>query len=194
MGKLFLLFALMPIIEISLLMQVGGIIGGWNTVGIVIITAFLGATLVRQQGLQTYINAQTKMQQGQIPSQEVAEGLLLLVAGVLLVTPGFVTDTIGFLFSLPMTRPFFAKWVSHVLLSKFKVSSQFQFHQQFHQQHNPFEQPQSHHNERPFSQHSSGNTFEGEYTDQSEAESRARLNEANKQNTGSNPNSNSDNK
>ncbi|MCY7294689.1 FxsA family protein [Alteromonas sp. a30] len=173
MGKLFLLFAIMPIIEIALLLQVGGIIGGWNTVGIVIITAFLGATLVRQQGLQTYLNAQTKMQQGQIPSQEVAEGLLLLVAGVLLVTPGFVTDTIGFLFSLPMTRPFFAKWVSHALLSKFKVHS----HYQFHQQHNPFEQNNSQSNHNPFEHNHSdnGDTFEGEYTDKSDAESRARL-------------------
>lgn len=140
MGKLFLLFALMPIIEIALLLQVGEIIGGWNTVAIVILTAFLGATLVRQQGLQTFQNAQNKMQNGQLPSQEVAEGLLLLVAGVLLVTPGFVTDGIGFLFILPISRPILARWLVNNFFSKIKVQSQFTYtqHSQFNDANHPF--------------------------------------------------------
>lgn len=112
-SKLFLLFAIMPIVEIALLLNVGEIIGGWNTVAIVIITAFAGATLVRQQGLNTFVQAQQKLNQGQLPSQELAEGLLLLVAGVLLVTPGFITDGVGFLFTLPITRPVIAKWLVH---------------------------------------------------------------------------------
>ncbi|MFT7218234.1 MAG: UPF0716 protein FxsA, partial [Paraglaciecola sp.] len=92
MGKLFFLFALLPIIEISLLITVGGKIGGWNTIAIVIITALAGSYLVRQQGLSTLLQAQQKMQQGAIPGQEMAEGLLLVIAGVMLVTPGFITD------------------------------------------------------------------------------------------------------
>ncbi|XOV79743.1 MAG: FxsA family protein [Aestuariibacter sp.] len=108
-AKLFLLFAILPIVEIALLINLGEIIGGWNTVAIVIITAFFGAHLVRQQGLHTMLLARQKMQQGQLPGQEMAEGLLLLVAGVLLVTPGFITDIIGFLFALPMTRPVLAR-------------------------------------------------------------------------------------
>ncbi|WP_166424471.1 FxsA family protein [Paraglaciecola sp. 20A4] len=109
MGKLFLLFVLIPIVEISLLISVGEQIGGWNTVAIVIATALIGSYIVRQQGLTTLINAQQKMQQGVAPGQEVAEGLLLVIAGVMLVTPGFITDIIGFLFCLPMTRPLIAK-------------------------------------------------------------------------------------
>lgn len=108
-AKLFLLFAILPIIEIALLINVGESIGGWNTVAIVIVTAFIGAYLVREQGFQTMLQARHKMQHGQAPGQEMAEGLLLLVAGVLLVTPGFITDVIGFLFALPMTRPLLAK-------------------------------------------------------------------------------------
>ena len=123
----------MPILEISLLLQVGEIIGGWNTLFIVIITAFLGAHLVRQQGLSTFMQAQSKMQQGQVPGQEMAEGLLLLIAGVLLVTPGFVTDGIGFLFTLPITRPIIAKYLMSNLIQQASVHTAqqpFQFHQQ----------------------------------------------------------------
>lgn len=108
MGKLFLLFAILPIIEIALLINVGEQIGGWNTIAIVILTAITGAYLVRQQGLTTLVQAQKKMQLGEMPGQEMAEGLLLVIAGVLLVTPGFVTDIIGFLFCLPISRPFIA--------------------------------------------------------------------------------------
>ncbi|MFQ3237174.1 MAG: UPF0716 protein FxsA [Paraglaciecola sp.] len=118
MGKLFFLFALLPIIEISLLITVGEQIGGWNTVAIVIVTALVGSYLVRQQGLSTLMQAQQKMQQGAIPGQEMAEGLLLVVAGVMLVTPGFITDALGFLFCLPMTRPLIAK----ALLAKLSVN------------------------------------------------------------------------
>lgn len=109
MFKLFLLFAILPIVEIAILINVGEQIGGWYTVGIVILTAFAGAHLVRQQGLSTLMQAQQKMQAGTMPGQEMAEGLLLVIAGVLLVTPGFITDGIGFLLSLPMTRPLIAK-------------------------------------------------------------------------------------
>jgi UPF0716 protein FxsA len=107
--KLFLLFAILPILEIAILINVGEQIGGWYTVAIVILTAFAGARLVRQQGLSTLMQAQQKMQAGTMPGQEMAEGLLLVIAGVLLVTPGFITDGIGFLLSLPMTRPLIAK-------------------------------------------------------------------------------------
>jgi UPF0716 protein FxsA len=109
LGKLFLLFAILPIVEIAVLINIGEKIGGWNTVAIVIITAMTGAYLVRQQGLSTLVHAQQKMQTGNIPGQELAEGLLLVIAGVLLVTPGFITDGLGFLLCLPMTRPVIAK-------------------------------------------------------------------------------------
>lgn len=165
----------MPIVEIALLLQVGDVIGGWNTVAVVIITAFLGATLVRQQGLQTFMSAQGKMRNGELPSQEMAEGLLLLVAGVLLVTPGFVTDGIGFLFTLPFTRPFFAKYLAKTFFDKVKMQNQFTFtnadfsqHQQHH--HNP-NTPPSHNN--PFSK---DDIIEGEYSKKNEPQSENLIN------------------
>ncbi len=119
MAKLFFLFAVLPILEIAILINVGEIIGGWYTMAIVIVTAFAGAHLVRQQGIQTLMQAQQKMQLGTLPGQEMAEGLLLVIAGVLLVTPGFVTDGLGFLLSLPTTRPLIAK----SLLKKMSVQA-----------------------------------------------------------------------
>ena len=131
MGKLFLLFAILPIIEITVLMSVGEQIGGWNTVAIVIITALAGSYLVRQQGLSTLLHAQQKMQTGNIPGQELAEGLLLVIAGVLLVTPGFITDGLGFLLCLPMTRPVIAKsLLKHLSVQVVNQSLNGQFYRQ----------------------------------------------------------------
>lgn len=125
MAKLFLLFAILPIAEIAILINVGEQIGGWYTVAIVILTAFVGARLVRQQGLSTLTQAQQKMQTGIMPGQEMAEGLLLVIAGVLLVTPGFITDILGFLLTLPITRPIIAKGILARLTVKM-VSPSFQ--------------------------------------------------------------------
>lgn len=101
---LFLLFIIIPIIEITLLMQIGGMIGVWPTIAVVIVTAWLGAKNVRQQGLATMQSVQTKMAQGEMPSTEIVTGVMLLVAGVLLVTPGFVTDIFGLLLLVPQVR------------------------------------------------------------------------------------------
>ncbi len=101
---LFALFIIVPIIEITVLMQVGELIGAWPTVAIVIISAWLGAKYVRQQGLATLQSVQAKMAQGEMPSGEIVTGLMLLVAGVLLVTPGFVTDAFGLLLLVPNVR------------------------------------------------------------------------------------------
>lgn len=101
---LFALFIIVPIIEITVLMQVGELIGPWPTVAIVIFSAWLGAKYVRQQGLATLQSVQTKMAQGEMPSSEIVTGLMLLVAGVLLVTPGFVTDIFGLSLLVPKVR------------------------------------------------------------------------------------------
>lgn len=101
---LFILFIIIPIIEISVLMQVGELLGMWPTIGIVILSAWVGAKYVRQQGLATLQSVQTKMAQGEMPSSEIVTGLMLLVAGVLLVTPGFVTDIFGLSLLVPSLR------------------------------------------------------------------------------------------
>lgn len=96
MRVLFLLFAILPIVEIALLVHVGDIIGGWNTVGLVILSAFIGAYFVKREGINTLQTAQAKMQRNEMPGNELVEGLMLVVAGILLVTPGFITDIFGF--------------------------------------------------------------------------------------------------
>lgn len=111
MGKLFLLFVIMPIMEIAVLIHVGDIIGGWNTVLLVILSAMIGAYLVKREGVATLAQAQVKIAQGQVPAEEIGSGLLLLIAGVLLVTPGFITDIFGLLLTLPTTRRYLANHV-----------------------------------------------------------------------------------
>jgi len=101
---LFVLFIIIPIIEISVLMQVGEFLGIWPTIGIVILSAWIGAKYVRLQGLATLQSVQTKMAQGEMPSSDIVTGLMLLVAGVLLVTPGFVTDILGLSLLVPSFR------------------------------------------------------------------------------------------
>jgi UPF0716 protein FxsA len=108
---LFVLFIIIPIIEISVLMQVGELLGMWPTIGIVILSAWIGAKYVRQQGLATLQSVQVKMAQGEMPSSEIVTGLMLLVAGVLLVTPGFVTDIFGLSLLVPSVRAVIAIYV-----------------------------------------------------------------------------------
>jgi UPF0716 protein FxsA len=101
---LLLVFIIIPIIEIALLIQVSEVIGGWSTVALVIVTAFIGAKLVKQQGTDALKNVQTQMAQGQMPAQDLFSGLCVIIAGVLLVTPGIVTDIFGFLLLTPLVR------------------------------------------------------------------------------------------
>ncbi|MCW8109080.1 FxsA family protein [Alteromonas ponticola] len=132
MRNLFLLFAIMPIVEIALLVQVGGIIGGWNTIALVLISAFVGAYFVRREGVHTLTTAQQKMQSNQIPGQELLEGLMLLVAGVLLVTPGFITDIFGLALVLPPSRKYIAKKLKKHLSMHVVSGSAFQSQQYYH--------------------------------------------------------------
>lgn len=109
MPVVLLLFILVPIIEIAFLIQVGSAIGGWTTIGIVIITAILGTAMLRQQGLATLAKAQQSLSKGELkPVQQMLEGLILLVGGVLLLTPGFITDGFGFFCLIPVTRGWLA--------------------------------------------------------------------------------------
>ena len=108
MRFIFALFIAIPILEMVVLIQVGQQIGALWTIVLVLLTAFIGINLLRYQGLSTLSRATWRMQSGQIPAQEMLEGILLAVGGALLLTPGFVTDTIGFLLLVPFTRQFFA--------------------------------------------------------------------------------------
>lgn len=101
---LLILFLTIPLIEIYLLIKVGSLIGALPTVLLVIATAILGALLLRMQGFSTMRRVRTMLEHGQIPAVEMLEGVVLLICGALLLTPGFFTDTVGFLGLLPALR------------------------------------------------------------------------------------------
>jgi UPF0716 protein FxsA len=107
---LFLLFLLIPMVEIYFLIKVGSVIGALPTVFLVVFTAVLGAGLLRIQGFSTVARLRTTLAQGGIPAMELMEGAVLLVAGALLLTPGFVTDAIGFCCLVPPLRRAVIAW------------------------------------------------------------------------------------
>jgi len=107
--KLFLIFAVVPVIELALLIRVGSIIGTLNTVLIVILTAIVGAYMVKLEGLGVMYRIHENMQAGIFPAEELINGVMILMAGALLLTPGFFTDVIGFLMVFPLSRNFIKK-------------------------------------------------------------------------------------
>lgn len=99
-----LLFILIPIFEVAAFIQIGSLVGVLPTLLLCVVTAMLGAALIRYQGMQTIYNAQKNLETGKVPIQEIVDGLCLLLAGAFLLTPGFVTDTIGFCLLVPPIR------------------------------------------------------------------------------------------
>ncbi len=128
MRILFFLFIVMPIIEMLVLIKVGGMIGAWNTIGLVLLTAMLGMALLKQQGPRTLLRAQTKMQKGELPAKEMIEGIFLAVGGALLLTPGFVTDALGFCCLLPGIRHVIIGWGLKQFKNKASNNAQAHFH------------------------------------------------------------------
>ena len=119
--KLFLLFTIVPITELYLLIKVGNSIGAFNTVGIIFITATLGAYLARSQGFQALSKIQNSMREGRPPGDDLLSGLLVLIGGFTLLTPGFLTDFLGFTMLIPVTRAGYMrvlkKWIQQKLQS-----------------------------------------------------------------------------
>lgn len=113
MKFLFIAFVVIPIVEIYFLISVGSAIGAGWTIGLILFTAFLGAILVRAQGFSTFIKVQEMLAKGEMPAIEILEGVFLLVAGALLLTPGFVTDAIGFACLTPPLR----RWIIKKMLA-----------------------------------------------------------------------------
>jgi len=109
--KLFLGFTLIPLAELYLLIKVGSEIGAVPTIAIVLTTGFAGAYLARMQGFRTMIRVQESLAQGITPAEELLDALLILVAGVVLLTPGFITDISGILLLIPQTRDMFKRWL-----------------------------------------------------------------------------------
>lgn len=104
MGKLLFFFIAIPIFELILLIQLGSLIGIWPTIGLIVITGALGASLARWQGLSVLRQIQHEMAAGRLPAGSLVDGMIILVAAALLVTPGLLTDTFGFLCLIPGFR------------------------------------------------------------------------------------------
>ena len=112
MPYVLLLFIAMPIVEIALLLRVGEAFGWLPTLLIVIVTAVIGSAMLRQQGLATLNTARQRMDSGELPAQQLLEGVLIMIGGVLLLTPGLVTDACGFVCLIPFTRQWLAARIS----------------------------------------------------------------------------------
>ena len=94
----------LPVLEMYVLIKVGAQIGAMTTIFLVLLTAFVGLFLLRQQGFRTLFNAKTKIERAELPLEEIFAGIFLAIGGALLLTPGFITDFIGFLCLVPSTR------------------------------------------------------------------------------------------
>jgi len=109
---IFPLFVIVTLLEIYVLVSVGEAIGGFSTILLVVITALIGSTLLKHQGWSTMAKAQQSMANGQTPAFEMLEGVVILISGVLLLTPGFITDAVGLLGLMPWSRTYF---IDHIL-------------------------------------------------------------------------------
>ncbi len=113
------LFILIPIIEISLFIEIGSIIGSFYTIMLIFVTAIVGVFFVRQQGISTFQKLTSQLQNLETPVQTMFEGLVILISGILLITPGFFTDALGFLGLIPFSRIIFIKLVASYILSRY---------------------------------------------------------------------------
>ena len=157
---LFFLFIAVPIIEIALMIQVGTVLGVLPTVLLMVITAVLGASLVKSQGIQMVWSIKERIEQGQLPDLQIAEGILLAIAGILLITPGFITDTLGLTFLMPVSRVWIAQRLMHYV--KIRVLNQGASSRQEPFNQDPFNQDPF--NQDPSSKHSKGKTIDAEFT------------------------------
>jgi UPF0716 protein FxsA len=109
--KLFLAFTLVPFVEIYLLIKIGAQIGAFNTILIVILTGLLGASLARLEGIKTMTKVRESLNRGDLPAEEMLDAMLIFVAGVVLLTPGFITDLTGLALLVPKLRYWFKRWL-----------------------------------------------------------------------------------
>ena len=114
--RLFLLFTIIPILEIWVFIRVGQQIGAFDTIVLILLTGIVGALLARSQGFYIIAKIQHELANGQMPTESLTDGLIILAGGILLITPGFITDILGFLLLVPQTRRF----VKKAITSQFK--------------------------------------------------------------------------
>lgn len=111
LARLILLFVFVVLAELFILIEIGSYIGGFNTILLVFMTAMLGALLARRQGLRTLQQIQLSLSQGQIPAEELIDGMLILAGGILFLTPGVLTDLFALVLLFSTTRTYFKRWL-----------------------------------------------------------------------------------
>ena len=116
--KLVLLFVFTPLVELAILIYLGTLIGVLYTILIIVATGLIGAFLARNQGLATFSKIRSSIERGVIPSEEFLHGALILIGGLLLLTPGLVTDMAGFTMLIPKTRKVVVNWVRRLIQRK----------------------------------------------------------------------------
>ncbi len=116
--KLFLLFTLIPIVELYFLIKIGGIIGAVNTILIILMTASVGAYLAKSQGFAVLYRISEAIHSGKPPGKEILHGLFVLLGGLLLLTPGFLTDFLGLSMLLPPIRRWYVNWAAKLIYQK----------------------------------------------------------------------------
>lgn len=156
---IFLMFLAVPIIEIAVFIQVGDQIGLWNTIGIVILTAVLGTWMLRREGISILFRIRENLEANRMPVQEMFDGVCLVVAGALLLTPGFVTDAIGFLLFVPPVRHFLAGAIAARVLANAEV-------------HYTHTHTHTHHSSGPARPDGRGPIIDGDFTDVTPGEDR----------------------
>ena len=112
---LFVAFVVVPLVEIYVLIQVGQVIGAWWTVLLLVLDSILGTWLIKREGGRAWQALRSALETGRMPAAELADGALILVGGTLMLTPGFVTDALGILLILPVTRPFARRLLTQVV-------------------------------------------------------------------------------
>lgn len=116
--RLLFLFVMVPLVELSILIKLGKYLGTLNTILIIILTGILGASFAKSQGIGIISKIRNSLNQGKIPGEEMIQGLMILAGGLMLITPGFITDLVGFSLILPQSRKLFAGWLLVYLKKK----------------------------------------------------------------------------
>ncbi len=119
--RLLILFTLVPLLELLLLVKLGEVIGFWATVALVVATGALGALLTRIQGLRVLRQVQAELREGRVPAERLLDGLLILIAGAVLLTPGLITDALGFFLLVPPGRRAVRKVISAAAARRFRI-------------------------------------------------------------------------
>jgi len=120
--RLLILFTIVPLVELLLLVKIGEVVGFWPTVALVIGTGALGALLTRFEGLRVLRQVQTELHEGRVPTERLLDGLLIVVAGAVLLTPGLITDAVGFFLLVPPGRRLVRRAVARAAERRLGVS------------------------------------------------------------------------